>query len=241
MRAQISVSERQLHRRRRLGTIDRVRALAASIAINLALLALLARLRAHSEAPRRDQPIEIEMIEARAPAPTPIPPAAPGGGHESHARHLALPHASPKGNDAWSDTELSFEQDGNGGGHGSGSGSGDGNGIGFGAGGEVIAAPFVPRPPMPPPPPPALAVDRGRAAKLLEPAREEEIDEEALFIARVTVDEDGDVVGAHMIRTRPGARGEIAENAIWRFRYAPALDPSGRPMRSTFEQRFQIR
>ena len=56
--------------------------------------------------------------------------------------------------------------------------------------------------------------------------------------ARVTVDETGDVVGAHMVRTLPGSRGEIASSMIWQFRYSPALDDDGKPVRSTFVQTF---
>ena len=52
---------------------------------------------------------------------------------------------------------------------------------------------------------------------------------------------DGDVVGVRMIETRPGRRGELAAELIWHFRYAPALDAAGRPVRSTFEQPFQVR
>ena len=62
-----------------------------------------------------------------------------------------------------------------------------------------------------------------------------------MFVAKVTVDEDGSVVGARMLTTRPGSRSEHAANAIWTFRYAPALDDGGKPIRSTFEQPFQVR
>ncbi len=93
-----------------------------------------------------------------------------------------------------------------------------------------------------PAPPPAPPVSRARPAKLVWPTRDEEVeDEDALFIAKITVDEDGAVVGARMLTNRPGSRGERAANAIWTFRYAPALDDDGHPIRSTFEQPFQIR
>ena len=67
------------------------------------------------------------------------------------------------------------------------------------------------------------------------------IDDSYLFVARVTVDEDGDVAAVHMITTHPGLRGEQAASAIWTFHYAPALDDAGAPIRSTFEQPFQVR
>ena len=44
-----------------------------------------------------------------------------------------------------------------------------------------------------------------------------------------------------MVTTHPGLRADQASSAIWQFRYAPALDDLGTPVRSTFEQPFQIR
>ncbi|HSD89199.1 MAG TPA: hypothetical protein VLB44_16840, partial [Kofleriaceae bacterium] len=119
---------------------------------------------------------------------------------------------------------------------GNGSGSGNGNGIGFGAGGGVRVAEAVPAPPPPP------AVSKARPAKLVWPTRDEEVEDEGtLFIARVTVDEEGTVVGARMVKTRPGSRGDRAADLIWQFRYTPALDDRGVAIRSTFEQPFQVR
>ncbi|NVB81172.1 MAG: hypothetical protein HOV81_22440 [Kofleriaceae bacterium] len=121
-------------------------------------------------------------------------------------------------------------------GMGKGTGRGTGSGIGFGDGGGVRVADKVPAPPPPP------EVSKARPAKLVWPTRDEEVDDDAnLFVARITVDEEGDVVGARMIKTTPGARAERAANAIWQFRYAPALDDRGVPTRSTFEQQFQVR
>jgi hypothetical protein len=62
-----------------------------------------------------------------------------------------------------------------------------------------------------------------------------------LFSVKVTVDEQGFVVGARMLSSRTGPKAERAANAVWTFRYAPALDDDGRPIRSTFEQSFQVR
>jgi hypothetical protein len=96
-----------------------------------------------------------------------------------------------------------------------------------------------PAPPAPPAPPPP---SKARPAKLLWPTRDREVDDDSyLFVARVTVDTDGSVVGARMINTHPDSRGERAANAIWQFRYSPALDDHGVPIRSTFEQPFQVR
>ncbi|HEY5949604.1 MAG TPA: hypothetical protein VIV40_29115 [Kofleriaceae bacterium] len=122
---------------------------------------------------------------------------------------------------------------GNGNGNGNGKGNGTGDGIGFGS---VHVERDVP------PPPPAPPVSKARPAKLIWPNRDREVDDDDnLFVARVTVDRDGSVVGARMTRTRPGSRADHAANAIWTFRYAPALDDDGRPIPSTFEQPFQVR
>jgi hypothetical protein len=93
--------------------------------------------------------------------------------------------------------------------------------------------------PAPPPPP---SISKARPAKLVWPSRDEEVeDDQNLFVARVTVDDEGAVIAAHMMTTRPGAKADRAADAIWTFRYAPALDDDGRPVRSTFEQSFQVR
>ncbi|HEY5920850.1 MAG TPA: hypothetical protein VIV11_04230 [Kofleriaceae bacterium] len=125
---------------------------------------------------------------------------------------------------------------GGGDGNGTGHGNGTGNGIGFGNGGGVQGARDIPAPPAPPPP------SKARPAKLIWPNRDVDvIDDSYLFLARVTVDAEGSVVGARMLTARHGSRAEHAANAIWQFRYSPALDDGGHPIRSTFEQPFQVR
>jgi len=37
-----------------------------------------------------------------------------------------------------------------------------------------------------------------------------------------------------------GRRDEVAAQMIWRFRYAPALDAEGGPIRATLDQRFLV-
>lgn len=164
---------------------------------------------------------------------------APG---PSHARATTTVRRA-SAHDAWDDLTIRHERntggDGTaiGGGTGGGHGGGDGTGIGFGTGGRIATPRGVPLPPVPIP-----VVSKARPATLIWPTRDREVEDEAdLFIARVTVDEDGDVVGARMVKTRPGSRGEHAANAIWQFRYLPALDDRGVPTRSTFDQPFQIR
>ena len=140
--------------------------------------------------------------------------------------------------DARTDGPQRGAQDGDGpgagGGTGGGIGGGHGRGIGLGDGGGIGSIGELP---APPPPPRSLA----RPARLLHPSRQTDTDEAELFIARVTVDTDGDVVGAHMLRSHPGSRGDTAASMIWQFRYDPALDDDGAPVRSTFEQPFAVR
>jgi hypothetical protein len=170
-----------------------------------------------------DVPIEVAMIDEPAPARS----GGGGGGHR--AARGAPVHAGAR-------AEMTIGMDAPGRGAGGGIGDGRGPGIGFGEGGRIATRASVPAPPAPPPP------SRARPAKLLQPARDVEvIDDSYLFVARVTVDEDGDVAAVHMITTHPGLRGEQAASAIWTFHYAPALDDAGTPIRSTFEQPFQVR
>ena len=135
---------------------------------------------------------------------------------------------------AWDDVAISRDTNPGDLGAGGGGGGGRGNGIGLGDGGGIAAAPAIPAPPRP-------VISRARPARLLVPMRESDVDDDELFVARVTIDEDGDVVGAHMVRTHPGRRGELAESAIWTFHYDPARDSSGNAVRATFEQPFAIR
>jgi hypothetical protein len=125
------------------------------------------------------------------------------------------------------------------GGEGIGQGGHRGDGIGFGNGGRIELPRDLPE--LPPAPigdvaPPSKA----RAAKLIYPSRQREIEDARLFVARVTVDSDGYVVGARLVRGFGGPRDDEAADLIFRFRYAPALDAAGRAIRSTFEQRFHV-
>jgi hypothetical protein len=116
---------------------------------------------------------------------------------------------------------------------GAGAGRGNGNGIGIGDGGGIAAAPALPAPPAP-------RRSLARPARLLKPARDRDVVPDKLFVARVTVDTDGDVVGAHLVHFAPTRASELAAAAVWQFHYEPALDDDGRPITSTFEQPFQI-
>ncbi len=130
------------------------------------------------------------------------------------------------------------EVDGDGG-EGDGVGGHRGSGIGFGDGGRIVLAeqqfalPEAPAAVVPPP-------SKARPAKLIYPTRERDLGEEKLFVARVTVDTDGYVVGAKLVKGSSGPRDAEAADLIFRFRYAPALDHSGRAIASTFEQPFHV-
>jgi len=127
------------------------------------------------------------------------------------------------------------ERDGDGG-EGTGVGGNRGSGIGFGDGGRIVLA----EEPFALPPPAEKPASKARPAKLIYPTRSRDLGEERLFVARVTVDTDGYVVGAKLVRGHTGPRDDEAADLIFRFRYLPALDDDGRAIRSTFEQPFHV-
>lgn len=114
-------------------------------------------------------------------------------------------------------------------------GGGRGHGFGLGAGGS--------RAPVPPPPgaPRAEQVaSKARPPRLVYPKRNRDVEDGETFVARVTIDEDGYVVGAKLVRGFGGRRDDEAAGLIFKFRYAPALDDAGRPIRSTLDQNFLV-
>lgn len=229
-----------------------VRALVASLAIHAIVLWLVIARDDAAAPPGRaaephveDRSIVVDMIAA---------PSSSGGGGTRGAPARAASEPAPvhsriastrahrrRAADPWAGVSIRTDDaTGNDGGSGSGTGTGGGrgNGIGFGNGGGVQVAQDVPPPPVPEVAPPS----RARPARLIWPNRDlEVIDDSYLFVARVTVDADGTVVGAHMLTMRPGSRAERAADAIWQFRYDPARDEHGVPVRSTFDQSFQVR
>ncbi|HEX7704532.1 MAG TPA: hypothetical protein VF403_27520 [Kofleriaceae bacterium] len=179
--------------------------------------------------------LELIDVAVEPPAKPVAPTTGTGGGGQAGGHHAARrsarPNKSPQATSPWG--ELTIGAD-NGNGIGIGNGTGTGNGIGFGDGGGVQKIRELPAVPAP-------FISKARPAKLIYPSRQVEVDEGDMFLARVTVDESGDVVGAHMMRTLPGSRGETASSMIWVFRYSPALDDDGKPVRSTFVQPFAVR
>lgn len=121
-----------------------------------------------------------------------------------------------------------------------GAGRGTGHGFGGGISDGLGTGRDVSDIPRPPPPPVAVAASKARPARLIYPSRHMEVDEAALFVAHVTVDAEGFVVGARLTRTFGGPRDSDASSAIFRFRYDPALDDTGRPIRSTLDQPFHV-
>lgn len=120
-----------------------------------------------------------------------------------------------------------------------GDGGGGLGGLVLGAGARFDAAVIAGPLPMPTPEP-APARSRARAPQLIYPARDREADDAAVFVARLTIDTDGFVVGARLVRGLGGRRDDQAAGAVWRFRYRPALDAGGRPIQATIEQRFLV-
>ena len=181
------------------------------------------------------------LTPAPAPRPTPAPAPRPTPAPTAPAPdRLAItgydhPATSPElGGDTGNGTGLGGGDTSDGGGL----GGGRGLGLGTGAG----ALPSLPAPP-PPPPPPEIAEkppSKARPPKLIYPKRDRDGDESETFVARLTVDTDGYVVGARLLRGIGGPRDELASQLVWRFRSAPALDADGRAIRATIEQRFLV-
>jgi len=117
-------------------------------------------------------------------------------------------------------------------------GAGMGRGVGFGAGrgdsDAAVAALAVPIPDLVPRP------SQAQPPYLIYPRRNRDVDERTLFVARLTIDTDGYVVGAQLLGGRGERGAERAANAVWRFRYRPALDAAGRPITVTIDQRFLV-
>ncbi|MCW5805071.1 MAG: hypothetical protein KIT31_22055, partial [Deltaproteobacteria bacterium] len=81
---------------------------------------------------------------------------------------------------------------------------------------------------------------KARPARLIYPGNHRKSEPSEQFIARVDVDDDGYVVGAKLVQGFGGRRDEQAAQLIFRFRYAPALDDDGHPIRSTLDQPFLV-
>lgn len=232
-----------------------MKALAGSIAIHAVLLASLGGVIATiaaRETPADPPTTKIELIEIATNTSTPLPGGSTGAKSEARAnaprirnpkpivpKRPASPRSAVSTRLSVADTLAGIadvSSDGSGGGTGTGTGTGTGRGHGAGAGlgaqsggidVRTVALP-IPRP------------SKARPAKLLYPSREREVSEGDLFVATVTVDDDGFVVGAKLRQGTSGPRRDDASSLIFRFRYSPALDDDGHAIRSTFDQPFLV-
>jgi protein TonB len=233
-----------------------VRRLLGSIVVHALLGMLLFAIARHHEVAPPRAPVAIEVVDLVKPPPARPravvePSAAPTGGGSPAPRLIAA--RSPRASRPITDPQaahgdasdrddgdprgsISFD-DGGGrgsGGDGTGFGAGHGAGIGFGDGGGIEPAP------APPPPPPPPKISKARPARLIFPTRQRDAADGELFVMRVIIDADGFVAGARLVHGFGGRRDELASDLIWRFRYAPALDDDGHPVRSALEQRFLV-
>lgn len=218
------------------------RALVGSLVAHGVLGALLLSIGARPPAPP-PPPIDLEIVLAPRPAPPPPPPAIvaklEGGGGtpaprrpkpaivrvQAHTLREALGEIAIEGGTG---------DGGTGGGEGGGIGGGHGRGIGLGDGGVIIQTIALPAPPEAP-------VSKARPPKLLYPKRQRHgVGADETFVARVTIDRDGFVVGAKLVHGLGDHRDEQAQSLIWRFRYAPALDDDGRAITATIDQPFMV-
>jgi len=235
------------------------RALGGSIVAHVVVGALLVVAAKHRSTPPVERAVTVELADVPAVAfditrldvvdldggggdrPSPSVTARPRVAMASPRRVTRMPERAPRSVRAeLGELALDEPLDGHGrdlgasrgaGGLGRGLGGlGRGVGPGHGADDGILTAP------MPPPP----AASKARPPKLIYPTRERDVGEGELFVARVTIDRDGYVVGARLIHGVGGHRDDRAEAQIFRFRYRPALDDDGRPTPATLDQPFLV-
>jgi TonB family protein len=122
------------------------------------------------------------------------------------------------------------EGDGGGGG-GAGHGAG-GVGRGGGRGTRAARAAVPARAPR--------RMSHARAPRLVYPKRFRDERGGEVFVALLTVDEDGWVVGVRLVQGVNPHADQKALDAVWRFHYDPALNHAGRPIRARVTQRFMV-
>lgn len=236
--------------------MDGVRRRGAWIAAALLHALLLALLAQVSRPARRgaEDAIEIEVAEAEEAEPPPnAPEEAADPTDEDEAaeeapapRRMAVraevPASEPEpgsggavGETADDGLALGWTMgsilDGGGGGSGGGGRGAGGAGQGRGGGGPRRAAAHAP------PPRPA---SRARPPRLVYPKRFRDERDGEVFVALLTIDEDGWVVGVRLVHGVNPHADEKALEAVWRFHYEPALDRAGRPVRARVEQPFMV-
>jgi hypothetical protein len=222
------------------------RSIAISVLAHAAVLALVAR--CDTDRPGRVEeaapPQAIEVVEVPVPMVSERPiqrsfdsvhPERGRAAAESKGSGRTGGKPAPRG-------RLVIEPEvrsGGGSGDGSGIGSGFGCGLGCGFGGAgppplaLCEAPTAPSPR-------AAPRSKARPARLIFPKKHREVEDGDVFVALLTVDDDGLVVGVRLTRGIGGRRDEVAAREVWRFRYDPARDAAGKPIRSKVEQRFML-
>jgi hypothetical protein len=178
--------------------------------------------------------VRAAALGGAAPASAPRTPSRGGAPDRAPARARLAITGYDRGGPASGAVEVGSGEGG--------PGAGTGAGTVLGAGAGLGTLPALPLPPVPAPAP-AAAIERpsrARPPRLVYPARDREGEEADMFVARLTVDSEGYVVGARLIRGALRPRGELASQLVWRFRYAPALDDDGRAIRATIDQRFLV-
>ncbi|MEJ7597880.1 MAG: hypothetical protein WKG01_08235 [Kofleriaceae bacterium] len=217
-------------------------AIVGSIVVHAVILAIVLLVPRQPRPVAREAAPRVAMLTPIDLVPLAATPVAPGGGAigggapvRSRPRVRPASVSTDLSQVSWS-VDRGDSASGLGTGRGNGLGGGPGAGSGFGLGGANLERAELPPPPPPPPP----IVSKARPAKLVYPTREREAEDGEPFVARVIVDHEGYVVGAHLVRGQGGRRDEVATEMIWKFRYAPALDDAGMPVRSTLDQPFLV-
>jgi TonB family protein len=121
------------------------------------------------------------------------------------------------------------------GGGGSGGGAGGAGGVGRGGGRGGTRAARTAAPARSP-----RRISRARPPQLVYPKRFRDERGGEVFVALLTVDEDGWVVGVRLVQGVNPHADQKALDAVWRFHYDPALDQAGRPIRARVTQRFMV-
>lgn len=223
----------------------RVRFVAISALGHVVGIALVAAVHSGPVEPPREQPltIDIELVSPQPQSPrSELTQRASGASQSAPRRRGSNPSRTTRHSPHYARASealsgIAVEEsggdsgDGGGGGGRGGGGRGDGGGLGAAAPMQADTTIALPKP--------IERVSKARPAKLIYPTREREADAGELFIANVTVDDEGNVVGARNIRGS-GPRANDASSLIFRFRYLPALDDEGRAIASTFDQRFVV-
>jgi len=240
----------------------RARPLALSLVVHAVLLALIAQVRRRGA--QHEQPIEVELAEApqtegqEADAPEPEPPSAAepsadeeraptsrparprpadreGGGGGGTGESTAAPAEPAADGDVGEPSAHGLDLGWSLGGLGSGGGAGGAGGAGGKAGGTGGGAQATRRARPAP-----RKVSKARPPRLVYPKRVRDERDGDVFVAVVTIDEGGWVVGVRLVQGVSPYADQKALDAAWRLHYDPALDDSGRPIRARVEQRFMV-